>query len=865
MVKKDAKGAAPPTEKDFSSTRHSPYILLLFFFSGFVGLCYQVVWIRELSVIFGKTNAAISVVVSVFMLGLGLGSLYWGKRDITPGALSKTFARLQFGIAGGSLILLAVFPFLSDIYRGLVQGFNLPYMLILIFIFLLCAVLMFIPTFLMGGTFPVISQLYIRNDKKVGKGIGLLYGVNTFGGILGAGLTGYFLIGLAGQRETQIIGIIINLLIGAWFMKMKPLAPAKTEQTKIQKKKKKTAAKETVKNETAAGPMSTDRFRKYLIIAAFSTGFAGLAYEILWTRALSTFNSNSIYSFTGILVVFLAGIGIGSAIYTKFLANRGGQVKLFASLQFLVFLSVALTAVFLNDMPSFLAPFRSWLKEPVLRMVFPGVFLSALIMFIPTVLMGIAFPLLCKMYTGTVEHIRERIGRVFFFNTLGSMAGPVAAGFVLIPLVGVVKALIMVALINAALAFWGMVFMEKNKGKKKWTLVLTVVFLAVILLPFVLGRSFFILPPSIFRNPQADHVLKYYNETVDGTVAVVEDRNTGVRGCYVNNSAVCGVTYDALKVVHYMGQLPMMINKNAKNALVIGFGIGVTTSVVAQHPLGSIDCVEICPDVRKAAPHFEKFNLGVWKNEKINFIDGDGRNFLLLTEKKYDVISCDPVHPTLGSGSLYTEEYFRLCKDRLAPNGVICQYFPLHKLTGDDLKTLLNTFYTVFPHSMVWIAQTHGVLVGSPGEMRVSFRDIQALVGRVDDPFFKDSYLVASTFLMNRDGIKEFIGDHTKINTDNHPVLEYFSPGSVQPENHRANISRLLSGRQPVSQLLSGVPNPVLLDRYISGQDSYLQGIFYHSYGQRREAFRLLRDAYMKNPENREILMFYRYYTQRGR
>ena len=209
-----------------------PYLLQLFFFSGFVGLCYQVVWVRELSVIFGKTNAVITVVVSVFMLGLGLGSLFWGKRKITSQKLSNTFAFLQFGIGGGSLILVLVFPFLTHIYQGLVHQFNLSPALILIFIFFLCAVLMFIPAFLMGGTFPVISQLYIRKEAKMGKGIGLLYGINTFGGILGAGLSGYFLIGLIGQKETQLIGIIINILIGAWFLKMREPGPIKIEHKK---------------------------------------------------------------------------------------------------------------------------------------------------------------------------------------------------------------------------------------------------------------------------------------------------------------------------------------------------------------------------------------------------------------------------------------------------------------------------------------------------------------------------------------------------------------------------------------------------------------------------------------------------------
>lgn len=844
-------------KNNFKSKAYPAHLLLLFFLSGFVGLCYQVVWIRELSIIFGKTNAAITVVVSVFMLGLGLGSLFWGKRKIAAQKLSNTFALLQFGIGAGSLILLLVFPFLSHLYRGLVHQLNLSYTLILILIFLLCAVLMFIPTFLMGGTFPVISQLYIRTESKLGKGIGLLYGVNTFGGILGAGLTGYFLIGLIGQRETQLVGIIGNILIGTWFLAMRDPQPVKKEQSKAEK---------IPKTETEPGSHAfAIPLQKFLILVSFFTGFAGLACEILWTRALATFTSNSIYSFSSILVVFLTGIAVGSYIYSKFLSSGKPSLSLFVFLQFLVFFVIAVTAVFLNDIPVLLYPFRGLMKYSILRMVFPGLFLSTVIMLLPALLMGIVFPLICKMYTVSLNQLRARIGKIYFYNTLGSMVGPVAAGFILIPLIGVVRGLIFTGLINFLLALSGTFFMEKKAARKKLLLAFTIIFAGIILLPALLNRSARILPPSVFRNPRKQQVLEYYKETIDGTVAVVLEKRTGVRSCYVNNNAVCGVTYDALKVVHYLGHLPMVIKPEARDALIIGFGIGVTTSAVAQHPAVNIDCVEICPGVKKAAPLFEKYNRGVWQNPRVKFIAGDGRNYLLISKKKYDIISCDPVHPTLGSGSLYSKEYFELCKRQMKPGAVISQYFPLHKLTFNDIKTLLNTFYSVFPDAMVWIAQTHGVLIGSNREIQLSFIDIRELINRVDDPFFKDPYLLASALLLNRAGIKAFVSNHSLIHSDNHPILEYYSPRSVQSRHHHRNIVELLRRRQPPIQLISDVPDTVLLDNYIKAQPFYFQGILLHNQGQGDRAFRFFQQALSINPQNREIRLFYNFLKQRSR
>lgn len=199
----------------------------------------------------------------------------------------------------------------------------------------------------------------------------------------------------------------------------------------------------------------------------------------------------------------------------------------------------------------------------------------------------------------------------------------------------------------------------------------------------------------------------------------------------------------------------------------------------------------------------------------------------------------------------------------MKPVGIISQYLPLHKLTLDDLKTLLNTFSTVFPHSMIWIAQTHGVLIGSPGELRLSFNAIRALLNRIDDPFFKDSYLLASTLLLNHSGIKRFLGNHDKIHSDNHPILEYFSPRSVQAQHHHANITALISSRQPAGQLISDVPNPVMLEQYIKAQPFYIQGILHHNKGQGAQAFRMFQQALSVNPGNRETRLFYHYLRQR--
>ena len=164
---------------------------------------------------------------------------------------------------------------------------------------------------------------------------------------------------------------------------------------------------------------------------------------------------------------------------------------------------------------------------------------------------------------------------------------------------------------------------------------------------------------------------------------------------------------------------------------------------------------------------------------------------------------------------------------------------------------------------MVWLAQTHGVLVGSMDELHLTFDKIRDVIARVDDPFFKDPYLVASTLLLDGKGISSFIGNHGLIHSDNHPVLEYFSPGSIEGRNHRINISELLQKRQSVSTLIAGIPDMGLLSRYTAAQPFYIEGILFHNEGRSGDALHMFERALAMNPENAETRMFHDYLKQR--
>lgn len=549
-------------------------LLVLCFLSGFSTLIFEVIWIRILSLVFGTTISAVAIVVAVFIAGLGIGSIYFGKKvDKTKNHL-KFFSFLQFGIGISSLITLIIFCYLPIIYKSIYLTLNTEKISMLLII-TLSTIIIFIPTFLMGGILPVLSKIFVKRREEIGKGVGVLYAVNTLGSIMGAFLTGFFFILYCGQIITQILSIAIVIILGfvSFFMS--------SYKAVIHEQKKRTLMRKY-----------SDHIIKISLLVAGLSGFCALSYEILWTRSLHIFIANSTYSFISILIIFLTGISIGSFIFAKYLNNKKQLLLLLAICQTAIGVYVIITALFLNELPSLLFSIRNILGIPVLRIFIPGLLLSFVIAFLPTLFMGISFPLICKICTQKIDNLGYNVGKVYFINTIGGIIGSLIAGFVLIPVFGVLKSIISVAFINLLLGMALIVLEPDLQRKTRFIAVNCCIIFIGIFLARLGMKNPMVLPPSMFRTPTRSDKILYYKETSQGTVIVSEDRFTKIRACYINNSAVCGTTYDALKVVKMLGHLPFFINPDAQNALIIGFGIGITASAVAEHDVGQISSDE---------------------------------------------------------------------------------------------------------------------------------------------------------------------------------------------------------------------------------------------------------------------------------
>ncbi|MDJ0762517.1 MAG: fused MFS/spermidine synthase [Myxococcota bacterium] len=827
------------------SSRHTHGILLaLVFLTSCSGLIFELVWMRILSIVFGRTILAVSAVVTVYMLGLGLGSLYFGKRVDASKDSMRLFALLQLGVGLFGLIVMTSFLGLADIYTGIHHLLGASQHTTTLLIYGFSFVLMIPPTFFMGGALPAVAKYMVNNHQGIGACVGKIYAISTAGGIVGAGLAGYLLIGWLGQVESQILAASLCLMAGGTAM----LLPRGKDGILLRDEV-------TMDN----GKQHSLRIVYLCLGVAFATGLCGLAYEILCTRALSIFVVNSTYSFTSILIVFLLGISVGSYIFSRFLSHVPCQMTILAISESSIGIYLIAIAANINDLPALLIPLEDTVRRVlILKVLLPSLTLSAALLFVPALLLGIIFPAVCRMVAVSSGRIGRSVGEVYFFNTIGAVLGSLCTGGILIPLIGVVTGIVVIAAVCLCLGMVLLISERELNLKRAGVFALIIVFIgSFFVLKSVIAHPV-IHPPSIFRTAIYDDKILHYDESSECTVLVREDQKTGQKTLYVNNNRVMGVTYDAMSVVKMLGHLPFFVNPDAKDVLVVGFGIGITASEVSKHDVQSIDCVEICPGVRQAARFFSNLNRDIINNPKLTYIDGDGRNHLLMTDKKYDIISSDPTHPTLGCANLYTEEYFELCKAHLNENGVVVQYLPLHRLSKDAFKSSIRTFQAVFPHTTVWLGHSHTVLLGTANKTSIDFEQLHKTVQKMSDSMLNDPYQIAAAVLLSEEATAR-LTISADIHRDNRPFLEFYSPKGIRQENWQENLLELLRFKTIPNEVIRNVEDNEKLLRYMAGRDHFMDALISKSEGNLKMAAENYHKALRAIPENENLKKFLAY------
>lgn len=807
------------------------------FLAGFTFLLFEVGWNRLLASILGSTVTASTIVLASFMAGIGGGAWFWGR------AVHRTDhpARLLAGLLAGTGFLGGVSTLL--LIRALPPLYGvLPGAAVEAIVFLLASLLLFLPALLMGGLFPVAGAIVIGAGGSISAGLGRLYAIETLGSATGGLAAGFLLLGTLGQRNTLALAAAIDIALAIALLLPGGRAGRPGGEPTIE---------EEARPPDSGAPGGTAA-REFAFAATFACGFALLALQVLWIRMFRVYLTNTSYTFALISSLVVLGLFAGSATYRR----RGPRITDHGAsmLRVLLLLELAAAAglLFLLHLPRvFLFPLQALLADPWVRtFLLPGA-VSLVVVFPPALFSGYAFPLACRMASGGRRRIGVDVGRVLTINTIGAVAGPALAAFLLLPALGAARSVLVVLLLPAGAALFGM---RRTRPRVRAFFRVQVYGALPLLLALLLSLPpLLVLPPSFDR---FDYEVLFYRESVEGTLSVGRERGpAGTKHTYVNNSAVIGSSYDAVKVVKMVGHLPFFLGLQCRDALVIGFGIGVTTSAIASHPeVESIECVELVPGLLDAAFHYRDLNRGVEEDRRLTLVPGDGRHHLQRTAGAYDLISCDPTHPILGSGNLYTREYFILCRERLNPGGMVSQYLPLHKLRTEDLLGLIATFRDVFPNCAVWLGHYHAVLVGSFEPIAVPFDEWEANIAAVgtDRHFYADPYHLAATFLMDGDGIGA-IGKGRGIHTDDRSYTEFFDPASLDPENIGRNLSFLAENRVPVGRVFREIPDPAKMERFARGNRLLTEALRRRLGGDPEGGLEALREACRVNPEDREF------------
>jgi len=763
-----------------------PTILLFFVGSGATGLLYQVVWTRKLVLLFGTTSYAVSTVLSVFFLGLAIGSVWGGCLADRSSRPLFLYGVMEIGIGVWALLFILFIDAGETLVVSLLQYAGGARTMGVGLRGLLATAYLIVPVTLMGATLPLLARFVTAQGPVLGSRIGTLYSVNTFGAVIGCATTGFVLIEAFGYTVTTLIGALLNIAIG-----VAAIGLGRNERGVPRPAGKPARPVLGVRPRTAA-----------LVVVAFGvSGFCSLALEVLWTRLLAIVFLGTTYAFTTMLATVLLGIAIGSAVAAGFVDRLKHHAAVFGLVQMLTAAGALATLPVLPELPERLREMQLSGGYDWGAVVRAKVVVSFLVLFVPTFLFGMSFPLALRAFAGPNERVGRDVGRLYAANTLGGVLGAFAGGFVLIPALGTHDGILT---LSGVLAVAGLVLVLAGpEGSIAPRLVKAGVGTAAVAGMWIAAPADVSLALNRSYLPE-DHELISYEEGIEGTVVVSEpkhDPRGSNRVLWINAVQATASIEKGVKMNRFQGMLPFVFNRELDSALFMCFGSGITAGTLGVSPLERIDAVEISEDVLDAAPLFGVDNFEVIENRKVNFIVDDGRNYLLRTEETYDLITFEPMPLALaGVSTFYTREYYRMCRARLKPGGLVSQWVPLHNgLDVETVRGLIATFVQVFPESTAWFINADLFLIGSNEPLRIDYALLERRWATMDalreglaEVYLTDPVEFLASFFMDKEALERFTAD-APIMTDDRPWAEFIAPKMI----YERNVAEVLEALQP--------------------------------------------------------------------
>jgi spermidine synthase len=810
-------------------------ILFCFFASGVSGLIYQVIWVRELVLVFGATTFAVSTVLTSFMGGLALGSYYFGRRSETVIRPLRLYGLLEIGIGIYGLAVPFIFAALPSVYHSF-SRWQLSFFALSIIRFVFAILVLIVPTALMGATLPVLSSFYARDIARIGLKVGSLYALNTFGAVLGAAATGFFLIPMLGMNAATSIAATMNIALG-----IIALAVSRNVEQAAQEVAVETVEAPQPSRKKAKPESKTQGTRITIVIAGFAvSGFVALSYEVIWSRVLALIIGSSVYAFSIMLTTFLVGLAFGATVGSRIADRIRRPVRMFALIEVAVGVSSLFGAYLFNDLPYYFVQLYRWVDSTAFGLLLFSRFLIAfLVMIVPTFLLGSLFPLVVRIISG--RRVGGRTGRTvgdaYAANTVGAIIGSFASGFIFVPWLGLLGSLRLCVALNFVVAGAAFTASSRFHAEKRDRptrinlsaaigLATSVALIFIVSLgeppwdPEVMSSAVYRYAPSLadksrqelfdyLKQGQGDTI--YYKEGITATVAV--QRQGGGRVLKVNGKPEASTAGDMPTQI-LIGALPLLVREHTDDVLLIGLGSGVTLGSVEQFPVKRVTCVELEPAVIEASRNFEDVNNRPLEDPRLRMISNDGRNFIYTTDEKFDVIVSEPSNPWVtGVANLFTLEYFKRGAERLKDDGLFSQWLQIYEMSPEDVRTLIATFRAAFPQVYLFRgAEGDLMLLGSKSERRL---DLSVLQAHLDDAragaelkrigTTRPSELIGRFYLGPTEITNLSAG--VKLNTDDNALIEFNAPRRVgtAEETVVRNLKQLLSySASPINYLDRG-------------------------------------------------------------
>ena len=780
---------------------------------------------------------AVTIVLSAFFAGLAIGSLVFGRIADRTSRPLRLYAALEAAAAVLGVATTFAAARAAPLYVSLQDSAG-------VLAWALPCVLVALPACFIGGTLPAMLRALGPDDRGVAPTAGFLYAANTIGAVAGTLAAPFLLVPWLGMLGAGVLASALQLTAAAAALVLDRRVSARPARP------------------PATGTFAPDRDARLALRLYAVAGGVAMGYEVIWSELLVQFLSTRAYAFAVMLATYLAGIALGSYLFARRASRMRDPWRVFgvliAGAGASALVIVALLGTWITDLQAFAGMWTLRATGRETAEVSARFVVAALsVLLLPAMLLGAALPAVSRL-TARASHAAREIGATLAVNTIGGIAGTLLTGFVLVPSLGLVRALGVLAIAGALL---GAAAIRRGGGSvaKAGALAAAVAVIAMLVPPDRMAR--------LLAEKRGGR-LAFYEEGAGGTVAVIEQTTPAgaFRRLYIQGVSNSGDTLASMRYMRLQAILPLVLHGGEpRSALVVGMGTGITAGALLAEPsLERRVVAELLPAVVRAVPLFQG-TLGLGSDPRVTIRVGDGRHELLRRTDRYDLITLEPPPPSAaGVANLYSRDFYELCRDRLLPGGLMAQWWPLGTQNDEDSRSLVRSFLDVFPHATVWTTELHEMLlIGGASPIALDGPRIAARVSRPDtarvlrEVGIESAAALLGTWVTDRAGLEVYAGNAPPV-TDDRPLIEHAA--WVRRGEFDRVLSRVL-GFATAAPL--GQDDPLRADVELERREllAFYRFARHASAGEREQAAAALREVLGRDPTN----VYYRWMAFGGK